>query len=66
MQKKSTIVAHGNMKSEENTNHQVNNTFCGNIARVEVSRMEESFGHRVYACDGCGLRWKFADHAELA
>tara|TARA_R110001592_G_scaffold209888_15_gene461227 strand:- start:1164 stop:1349 length:186 start_codon:yes stop_codon:yes gene_type:complete len=53
------IVAHGNMKHEESTIHQSKDVRCGNILKVQVSRLEDSLGHRVYKCDGCDAKWKF-------
>jgi len=40
-------------------------TFCGQngckgaVFRVEVSRMEEAFGHRKYQCDKCSTSYKY-------
>lgn len=31
----------------------------GTISRIEVSKMEESLGHRKYQCDKCAAMYKF-------
>lgn len=56
---KRNIVANGNMTSEENTIHKKNGKRCGDILSKEPSRLEKSFGHRIYECNGCSSKWKF-------
>lgn len=53
------IVANGDMKHEESTIHQDGGKRCGDIVKTQVSRIEESLGHRVYTCTGCKKKWKF-------
>ena len=47
------------MKNEEQTICRENGKRCGNIFRLDVSRMEEHLGHRKYQCDKCKKTWKF-------
>jgi hypothetical protein len=52
-------IANGDMKNEESTFHHVGGKRCGDIVRVDISRLEEIMGHRVYTCTGCKAKWKF-------
>lgn len=50
------------MQSEEQTlcRLKTNGTECrGGLFKAQISRLEESLGHRVYQCDKCNEKYKF-------
>lgn len=55
-------VSGKHMQSEEQTlcRLKINGTECrGGLFKAQISRLEESLGHRVYQCDKCNEKYKF-------